>query len=333
MQGNILMFIVVNKGKGSKVLEYVKELGVRGATAFLARETIPNQLLKLFEIADVRKEIIMIAMPAKYESELIEDLIAKFHFDQPNHGVIFTVNLSSVIASSHFKEEDNNVNLTVEHSFIQAVMLIADKGNAEEIQDYIENQGFPRGIVIDAHGSADKSNKIFDLMFESEKEIILMITTRRKAHKLSNILNEHFNLNYPNSGILAILNLSHLIGINLLLENDLVKHDCDILEKPGHTAIFVVVEKHNEEAVIKSAESAGSTGGTIIRARGSSSYYGKNFFTSGVEEERELVMIIAKNELIENLCNQISLDLHLEEPGKGIIFTVPLYNTMGLAED
>lgn len=75
---------------------------------------------------------------------------------------------------------------------------------------------------------------------------------------------------------------------------------------------------------------AGSTGGTIIHARGSSPYHGKGFLSGGVEEEREIVMIIANDEQVMDLCQRITTDLELDQPGRGILFVVPLHDAAGL---
>lgn len=331
MQENSLMFVIVNQGKGSKVLDCILGMGIHGATAFHARGTLPNHILKLLELADVRKEIIMFAMPTCREKEVLEKLVTKFRFDQPNKGIVFTVKLSGVYGSRFLKQQVSLVAREEKGSDLQAVMTIVDKGNTDRILEYMEEQGFPRGSVIDAHGSANKSNKIFDLMFESEKDIFLTITTRNEAYRLARLLTDYLNLETSNSGILAILNLQKAIGITLTLQMGIDEDEPAMpVSKPGHSAIFAIVENDRDEAVIQSAELAGSTGGTIIHARGSCSFCGKNSMSRSVEEEREIVMIIAKDEKMPDLCHRITTDLELDQPGKGILMVVPLYDTVGL---
>ncbi len=204
-------------------------------------------------------------------------------------------------------------------------MTIVDKGRADSILDFVEENGFPRGTVIDAHGSADKSNVILNLMLEPEKNIFLIITTREQAHRLAVLLIGYLNLQSANSGILAILNLKQLVGITLTLtancKNDKTNRKQN---KPGYSLIFAIVENDKDELVIKSAELAGSIGGTIIHARGSCSYHGKTFLSRGIEPEREIVMIIAKDDTIQAICNRINTDLQLDQPGKGILIVAPL---------
>lgn len=330
MNGNSLLVVITNKEKGSEILNYTSELGIHGASAFRAYGTVPNRILKLLELVEVQKEIIMIALPSRYENDVIDRLTARFHFDRPNKGIIFSISLSGIFGSSHFESGLSEIE-SINHSPFQVVMTIVDKGQTDRILDYIEEQGFPRGTVIDAHGSANKSNVFLNLMLEPEKDIILTITTTNQAHKLAHLLENHLNLKTANSGILAILNLKQVVGVTHILKSAREVEDAMLEEnKPGYSAIFAIVEDDKDEAVIQSAELAGSTGGTIIHARGSCPYHENNIFTRGVEPEREIVMIIAEDNKIHAICSKINEELQLDQPGKGILLVVPLYDTIGL---
>ncbi len=319
------MIIIVNQGMGGKVLEFVMEQGIHGATAFHAWGALPNQLLKLLELEDIRKEAIMVAVPACHEKELFEKLTARFHFDHPGKGMIITFDLAGVYGSHLYQEYSPSAD-PGKMSALQGVMTIVDKSQAEEALDHIEGHGFMRGIVIDAHSSADKSDKFCDLMLEAEKEIIFIFTTRDKTPRLARLLTEYFDHKISNGGILAIFNLQRTVGITLTLKTSREESDPDMMErKAAYSVIFAIVKNHMDEAVIRSAERAGSTGGTIIHARGSCCQPMKNFFFRGVEPEREIVMIIAKDEHTKGICDSINTDLKLDQPGNGLLLVVPLY--------
>ncbi len=332
-QGYSLMFVIVNQGKGSKILQAISEMGICGAAAFYGRGTVPNHILKFLELADVRKEVVMVAMSSSDEQKIVNALIDKFSLNRPNKGIIFTLPLSAVYGRGHHYQ--GPAFCPREGTPWQAVMTIVDKGNTDKILDYVDDHGFPRGTVIDAHGSADKSNKFFNLMFESEKDLLLMITPREQASPLADLLTDHLNLNQPNSGILALFNLHQAAGITLPSQEERSFTPGPIKGCGGYSAIFIIIENDKDEAVIQSAERAGSTGGTIIHARSICSYYGKNFLSHGVEEEREIIFIIAEDEKTQAISQRVSDDLGLgpEGTGKGIILVAPLCSVIGLAPE
>lgn len=328
--GSSLLVVIIDKGKGSEILNYVLEFGIRGATAFRAHGTVPNKILRLLELGERQKEVIMIALPIRYENDIVQKLKDRFHFDRPGKGIVFSIALSAVYGSKHFVQEPLHTTEAINDLQYQAVMTIVDKGCTDNILDFFEDNGFPRGTVIDAHGSADKSNALLNLMLESEKDIFLVITTREEARRLTMLITDYLDLKSDNSGILAVLNLRQLVGVNFKLPESHGKNELFVEKnKSSYSAIFAIVENDMDEAVIKSAESAGSTGGTIIHARGSCPY-GKAPLFTGVEPEREIVLIIAEDNKIPDICSKINKDLQLDHPGKGILLVAPLYDTIGL---
>jgi len=338
---NSLLVVIMDKGKGSELFNYAMGLGISGATAFHARGTVPSRILRFFELVEVRKEIVMIALPTYHEKDLVHQLTVKFQLDRPNKGIIFSLNLSGVYGSSHFDQDSLQVSAAeaINDSPYQAIMTIVDKGRADSILDFVEEHGFARGTVIDAHGSADKSKVILNLMFEREKEIFLIITKREQARRLAGLLTDFLDLRSVNCGIMALLNIRQLVGINTISTENSEIEEMDELGEPGavmgqnmpgHSLIFAIVDNDQDKAVIQSAELAGSTGGTIIHARGSHPYNGKTFFSNSIEPEREIVMIIAENDKVQAICSRIETDLQLDQPGKGILLVTPLVDTIGL---
>lgn len=97
-----------------------------------------------------------------------------------------------------------------------------------------------------------------------------------------------------------------------------------------YSAIFVVVERGKAEAVIETAEYAGSRGGTIINARGSGIQERSTLFNMAIEPEKEIVLIISEKEKTDNIAASINKSLEIETPGNGIMFVLDINKTYGL---
>lgn len=210
-----LIAVIVNFGKGSKVAKIAKKNGVTGATILLGKGTVNSHILKLLEIADVRKEIVMMISQKQYTKQVIEALDKKFHFEKPNHGIVFTLDVNGLYGH-----------------------------HEDDLTNYKESRG------------------------------------SRKAMK---------------------------------------------------NVIFVVVDKGKAEEVTESAVSAGARGATIMKARGSGVHeQEKIFFNFPVEPEKETVMILADQEITDSIVQKVRQDLNIDEPGKGILFTIPVNDAYGL---
>ena len=92
----------------------------------------------------------------------------------------------------------------------------------------------------------------------------------------------------------------------------------------------MVVDKGKGESVIDEATKAGSTGGTIIKARGSGIHETSKVFNMDIEPEKEIVIIITEKEKTEDIVNSVRHGLKIDEPGKGIIFVQEVKKAFGL---
>ncbi len=96
-------------------------------------------------------------------------------------------------------------------------------------------------------------------------------------------------------------------------------------------AIFVIVPSGNAELVIKAAEDAGSSGGTIIHARGRGGEMTRSFLAIEVEPEREIVFIVTEESETAKISKAIYCAMNLSIKGQGLLFVLPLARVEGLA--
>ncbi len=95
-------------------------------------------------------------------------------------------------------------------------------------------------------------------------------------------------------------------------------------------AITVIVDKGNAENVIDAAVRAGSTGGTIMNARGSGIHETSKVFSMDIEPEKEIVLILSEKESTEAIVSSIRKELKLDEPGNGILYIQDVRKAYGL---
>lgn len=101
-------------------------------------------------------------------------------------------------------------------------------------------------------------------------------------------------------------------------------------ETMEYEAIFVIVNKGMSAEVIEAADKAGSTGGTIIHGRGSGTEEKARLFNIEIEPEKDIVLILAKTDDATIIMDSINSSLQIDQPGTGIIFTMPVSRTLGL---
>lgn len=96
--------------------------------------------------------------------------------------------------------------------------------------------------------------------------------------------------------------------------------------------LTVIVDRGMAEDVMDIARRAGVRGGTILHGRGAGAEMATKLFGIEIEPEKELVLILVPSELIKKVIEDLTTELQLDEPGKGILFVEPILETRGLFE-
>ena len=95
-------------------------------------------------------------------------------------------------------------------------------------------------------------------------------------------------------------------------------------------AIVAIVERGKADAVVAQAKKAGARGATILYGRGTGEHESRKLLNIYIESSKEMVIIICEHKDYRPIYNAVALAGRIAEPGKGIMFTLPANNLMGL---
>lgn len=211
---------------------------------------------------------------------------------------------------------------------LELICIIINFGLGSKAIKIAKKKGVPGGTVFLGKGTI--KSRILELLElnDSRKEVILMIADKATAYQALETLSKELAFHKPNHGIAFTISIANLFGSKKY-------HSLDDPEKKGkedtmHQAIFTIVDRGNAENVIEAANQGGARGGTIIKARGSGIHETHTLFSMTIEPEKEMVMIISKNSQTDSIVSSIREHLHIDEPGKGIIFILDVNKTYGL---
>ena len=100
--------------------------------------------------------------------------------------------------------------------------------------------------------------------------------------------------------------------------------------KSGHKCILAIVNKGFSEEAMEAAKSCGARGGTILSARGTMSKDAEKFFNITIQPEKEMVMILAKENEIDAILKGLYKAIGTSTNAQGIAFALPVDETVGL---
>ena len=100
--------------------------------------------------------------------------------------------------------------------------------------------------------------------------------------------------------------------------------------KNGYKCILAIVNNGFSEAAMDAAKACGARGGTILHGRGTISKDAEKFFNISIQPEKEIVMILAKNELIDSILKGLYNAIGTSTQAQGIAFALPVDEVIGI---
>jgi len=94
--------------------------------------------------------------------------------------------------------------------------------------------------------------------------------------------------------------------------------------------ILCIVNQGFSEEVMDAAKDCGARGGTVINARGTAKSEAEALFHINISPEKEIVMILSKVDIKDDILKAIYTKVGLNSPGQGIAFSVPVDDVVGL---
>lgn len=99
-----------------------------------------------------------------------------------------------------------------------------------------------------------------------------------------------------------------------------------------HELIFCIVDAGFSDSVMSAVRELDSRiGGTVLSARGTAKEEAEKLFNITIQPEKEIVMILVKKEIKDDILHALYQNVGLKTPCQGIAFSIPVDETVGLS--
>ena len=208
--------------------------------------------------------------------------------------------------------------------------MIVNRGLGSKVLHIARQCGLPGGTVFLGRGTFENQLLKALALNDTRKEIVLLVAEEFAAVKFLDVLNESMKFSKPNHGIAFLEKVECVCGSIPLGGNHANYEGKE--EITVYQSVYVIVDKGKGETAAETAYQAGATGATIINARGSGIHETSKLFNMEIEPEKEIVLIIIKQELTQQVVDSLQSGLKLDEPGNGIVFVQNIQQVYGLYE-
>jgi nitrogen regulatory protein PII len=209
-----LICVIVNYGLGSDIIKFSKQHGITGGTIFYGKGTIKNAFLEFLDLAESRKEIVLMAAEATTAHTVLVELNKKFKFCKPNHGIAFTTSIMNILGTDNCTWKVEEESRGVANLMYNVIVAIVDRGRAESVIEAATEAGSKGGTIINARGSGiHETSKLFSMEIEPEREIVLIISEKELTEKITESINNRLEMNEPGNGIIFVQDVNKTYGL------------------------------------------------------------------------------------------------------------------------
>jgi len=221
--------------------------------------------------------------------------------------------------------------------------IIMDRSKSEELKGALREKNIRHSYTLNGMGTASSEIlKAFGLS-GTEKVIALCIIPQIKADYAMTALAERMDLTRPGRGIIFTAPISGVsAAVTRFFENEFAKHYERYLttmtsgeekNEPvySHEMIIAVVNSGFSDSVMTAARANGARGGTIVNARRAGELGGEKFFGITIQDEKEIVAILAPKEIRRDIMKAIGSACGTKSDAHGIVFSIPVDDCAGLS--
>jgi len=224
---------------------------------------------------------------------------------------------------------------------LKLVFFIVDWHKAEEIVSVLNEEKVRLHFMAMGRGTAHSD--VLDLLGIGavDKAVAICLEQEILVPVLMREVQRKFGLHNPGAGIAFTVPLA---GINSpilksykpsVLKNEKIEvygrvHGGSMQNDSEHELILAIINHGYSDEFMETARAAGASGGTIIHARGQVHEGVVKFFGISVQDEKEIVLILADKEKKLAIMRAVSEAHGLNSNARGIVLSVPVENVLGL---
>lgn len=218
------------------------------------------------------------------------------------------------------------------------LLLIAAPKLVKKAAELFKEENLPTQYLFHAQGTA--SSEVMDMLGLDgvDKRVLMSMLPKYFADEMIRKLHKKLHLGMPNTGIAFTVTMSSGSGrILQMMEGLQAEGQQKPIEREGsdmaeieYYMILAIVNQGFSEEVMDAARPKGASGGTVFHSRRIGSENAMKFWKISVQQEREVVIILAQKDDKLPIMQAIGQKCGMQSKAQGIVLSLPVDGIAGL---
>ena len=213
-------------------------------------------------------------------------------------------------------------------------ITIADKDRTERIVKLFKRYNINYSCSINATGTASSSLLSYFGLDDVKKNVILSVVPCILEGKLMYLLHNKLELYKPGNGICFSIGITSASRYLSTMYNNvgITKEEYSVEKDKEYELIILIVSEGYASKAMDAAKRVGANGGTLINGIGLGSEEATKFLGITIEPEKDVVLILTEKDEKKKVMQEVTDEVGLSHEGRGICFSMPVDNVVGLTE-
>ena len=212
-------------------------------------------------------------------------------------------------------------------------ITITDKDKTNRVIRLFKRHNVTYSCSINGIGTASSSLLSYFGLEDIKKNVVLTVAPLMLEGKIMYDLHNKLEMYKPGNGICFSISITSASRYLSNMYRDLNgSEDIKIMNEKEYELIILIVKEGYASQAMDSAKRVGAGGGTLINGIGLGSKEATKFLGITIEPEKDVVLILTPKEEKRKVMEEISREVGLSHEGRGILFSIPVDNVVGLSE-
>ncbi len=216
---------------------------------------------------------------------------------------------------------------------IKYFIAITNRENTEKYLDFFHRHGEMKVLYNFCDGTANEKTLSYLGLANTERVMFESIVRDEDLPQIIKDLYLELDIGAMGSGMVILVPIDGVGGMSSLKyfvgDDPVGKENEQMAQESKNVLIITVADKGNVDLIMDCARSAGATGGTVVKAKGTGAEIAK-FFGVSISEEKEMVYIVSKREDRDNIMHAIMEKAGANTDAHGVVFSLPVDKVVGI---